>query len=84
MAVVVAPTRELAIQIKDEARKFASGTAIRCMVVYGGTSVEFQARELKRGVHILVATPGRLVDFVDRNYISFKQLRFFVLDEADR
>lgn len=84
LAVVVAPTRELAIQIKDEARKFAAGSSIRCMVVYGGANVKFQASQLQRGVHVLIATPGRLLAYVDENKISFKNIRFFVLDEADR
>lgn len=84
LAVVVAPTRELAIQIKEEARKFAQSSGIRSTVVYGGTSVQHQVSDVLRGVHVLIATPGRLLAFLDDGLISFKMVRFFVLDEADR
>ena len=83
-AVIITPTRELAIQIHDEARKFAGGSSVMSQCVYGGTSVPSQKGSLSRGCNILVATPGRLLDFVERGYISFKQVQFLVLDEADR
>lgn len=83
-AVVVAPTRELAIQIKDEARKFSSSSVMRCVVAYGGTSSGFQLSVLMRGCNVLIATPGRLMDFVDRGKVSFEEVRYLVLDEADR
>jgi len=83
-AVIISPTRELAIQIYDEARKFAGGSNIHCQVAYGGTSVMSQRSNLNRGCNILVATPGRLLDFVERGYVSFKQVQFLILDEADR
>eukprot|EP00092_Neocalanus_flemingeri_P012470 GFUD01013443.1.p1 GENE.GFUD01013443.1~~GFUD01013443.1.p1 ORF type:complete len:451 (-),score=91.63 GFUD01013443.1:56-1408(-) len=83
-AVVISPTRELAIQIHDEARKFAGGSSVISQVVYGGTSVQSQRGMLNRGCNILVATPGRLLDFVERGYVSFQQVQFLVLDEADR
>jgi len=83
-AVIVAPTRELAIQIKDECRKFASGSMIKSVVAYGGTSVGFQLSTLFKGVHVLIATPGRLMGFVDQGKVSFEEVSFFVLDEADR
>lgn len=83
-AVIVAPTRELAIQIKDEARKFAHGSIIRPVVAYGGTSSGFQLQQLFRGCNVLIATPGRLMDFVEKGKISFEQVRYLVLDEADR
>ena len=82
--VVMSPTRELAMQIKDEARKFCVGSALRCLAVYGGTSVRGSAEQLRRGCNILVATPGRLVDFVERGIINFSNVEFLVLDEADR
>jgi len=83
-AIIITPTRELAIQIYDEARKFAGGSQIQAQVVYGGTSVMSQKGSLNRGCNILVATPGRLLDFVERGYVTFQQVQFLVLDEADR
>ena len=83
-ALVITPTRELAIQIYNEARKFAQGSNIKTVVNYGGTSTGFQARKLQQGCNILVATPGRLLDNVEKGRVSFKNLEFFVLDEADR
>jgi len=83
-ALVITPTRELAIQIYNEARKFAQGSNIKTVVAYGGTSTGFQARKLQQGCNILVATPGRLLDNVEKGRVSFKNLEFFILDEADR
>jgi len=83
-AVIVAPTRELAIQIKDEARKFAFGSMVRAVVAYGGTSTGFQMRQLFSGCHVLIATPGRLMDFVEKGKVTFKDVKYLVLDEADR
>ncbi|BES91995.1 DEAD/DEAH box helicase [Nesidiocoris tenuis] len=82
--VILSPTRELALQIGQEARKFAHQSILKVTVVYGGTSVMHQADMLMRGCHILVATPGRLNDFVNRGRISFGSVRYVVLDEADR
>ena len=82
--VIMSPTRELAIQIKDEARKFCNGSDLQCMVVYGGTSTAHQAAKLEEGCNILVATPGRLHDYVERGKVSYCELQFLVLDEADR
>jgi len=83
-AVIIAPTRELAIQICDEARKFGQGTGVKSVVVYGGTSPQFQRDQVMRGCNILVATPGRLLDFLERGHYSFSAVQFLVLDEADR
>lgn len=83
-AVIMSPTRELAIQIWNEARKFCYQTPMRCVVVYGGTSRQFQLHELEQGVEILIATPGRLLDYVDEGVIIFEKCRFIILDEADR
>ncbi|XP_063221633.1 ATP-dependent RNA helicase vasa-like [Bacillus rossius redtenbacheri] len=83
-AVIVAPTRELAIQIHAEARKFARGSIVQTRLVYGGTVTGHQIRQLMEGCHILVATPGRLNDFVNRGLVQFGSIRFVVLDEADR
>lgn len=82
--VIVAPTRELAIQIHEEARKFAHGTRLKVCVSYGGTAVHHQAQQMRAGCHILVATPGRLNDFMERRYVTFENVKFVVLDEADR
>lgn len=84
LALVLAPTRELATQIFDEARKFAYRSRVRPCVVYGGAHVSDQMRELDRGCHLLVATPGRLVDFLERGKISLEYCRYLCLDEADR
>merc|ERR1712142_347819 len=83
-ALVITPTRELALQIYNEARKFAQGSTVKPVVVYGGTSTGYQARKLENGCNILVATPGRLLDYVEKGRVSFKRLEFLVLDEADR
>jgi len=83
-ALVISPTRELALQIYNEARKFAQGSILKTVVVYGGTSTGYQARKLENGCNILVATPGRLLDYVEKGKVSFRSLEFLVLDEADR
>eukprot|EP01117_Protostelium_nocturnum_P005506 TRINITY_DN198_c0_g2_i6.p1 TRINITY_DN198_c0_g2~~TRINITY_DN198_c0_g2_i6.p1 ORF type:complete len:657 (+),score=205.77 TRINITY_DN198_c0_g2_i6:74-2044(+) len=83
-ALVLAPTRELAIQINDEARKFMVGTGLRCAVVYGGSPMGLQLRELERGCDLIVATPGRLCDIIERGRASVFKIKFLVLDEADR
>ena len=83
-AVIITPTRELAIQISEESRKFCSGSEVKTAVVYGGTDVRFQQAQLARGCNILVATPGRLLDFVERGPVSFQAVQYLVLDEADR
>ncbi|KAK9504390.1 hypothetical protein O3M35_010730 [Rhynocoris fuscipes] len=84
LGLVLAPTRELATQIHEEARKFAYRSRLRPCVVYGGAPVGDQMRDLDRGCHLLVATPGRLVDMLDRGKIGLENCRYLVLDEADR
>ena len=83
-AVVLAPTRELATQIFDEAKKFTYRSWVRATVVYGGADVGSQMRELDRGCDLLVATPGRLNDLLERGKISLAKVKYLVLDEADR
>jgi len=83
-AVIITPTRELAIQICEEGMKFGENTGVRTVTIYGGTSTQHQRSQLMRGCNILVATPGRLHDFVDRGYVTFSAVQFLVLDEADR
>jgi len=84
LALVLAPTRELATQIYDEARKFAYRSRVRPCVVYGGADVRQQMQDLERGCHLLVATPGRLVDMLERGKVGLEHCNFLVLDEADR
>jgi ATP-dependent RNA helicase DDX3X len=83
-ALIVAPTRELAMQIHAEAVKFCFRTGLRSVVCYGGSPIQHQFRELETGCNILVGTPGRLIDLVDRGKISFASIKFLILDEADR
>ncbi|KTF68159.1 DEAD/DEAH box helicase [Sphingomonas sp. HT-1] len=82
--LVLAPTRELAAQIADNARHYASGTGLRIATVFGGTSVHKNKTDLARGVDILVATPGRLVDLLDQCYMILLGIEILVLDEADQ
>jgi ATP-dependent RNA helicase DeaD len=83
-ALVVCPTRELCMQItKDLANFSTQKKSIRSTAVYGGASIGEQIRELKRGVHIVVATPGRLIDLIERKAINLENINYIVLDEAD-
>jgi hypothetical protein len=84
VVLVLAPTRELSSQIYDEARKFTWRTGLRPVCVYGGAEQRVQLQDLDRGCDILIATPGRLVDFMERGKISLEFCRFLCLDEADR
>uniref|UniRef100_A0AAX7SRX4 RNA helicase n=1 Tax=Astatotilapia calliptera TaxID=8154 RepID=A0AAX7SRX4_ASTCA len=83
-AIIVAPTRELINQIYLEARKFAYGTCVRPVVVYGGVSTGHQIRDLSRGCNVLCGTPGRLLDMIGRGKVGLTKVRYLVLDEADR
>lgn len=83
-SLILAPTRELVSQIYDEARKFAYRSWVRPCVVYGGADIGTQLRSIERGCDLLVATPGRLVDLIERGRISLSNIKYLVLDEADR
>ncbi|KAI0027561.1 P-loop containing nucleoside triphosphate hydrolase protein [Vararia minispora EC-137] len=83
-ALILAPTRELVNQIHEEARKFAYRSWVRPAVVYGGADINSQLRQIERGCDLLSATPGRLVDLIERGRISLANIRYLVLDEADR
>ncbi|ORY82560.1 P-loop containing nucleoside triphosphate hydrolase protein [Protomyces lactucae-debilis] len=83
-ALILAPTRELAMQIHDETRKFAYRSWVKPQVVYGGADIGSQLRNIERGCDLLTATPGRLVDLLERGRISLAAIKFLVLDEADR
>jgi ATP-dependent RNA helicase DDX3X len=83
-ALILAPTRELCSQIYNEALKFTHRSNFRVVQIYGGVDAKAQLSQLARGVDILVATPGRLIDFIDRGCCSMKQIQICCLDEADR
>jgi ATP-dependent RNA helicase DDX3X len=83
-ALILAPTRELVSQIFDESRKFAYRSWVKPCVVYGGADIGSQLRQIERGCDLLVATPGRLVDLIERGRISLANIKYLVLDEADR
>lgn len=82
-AIVLAPTRELAIQVAEEINSFATGRKLKIVPVYGGQSIELQIRQLKKGVDIVVGTPGRVQDLIDRKILKLDKLEYFILDEAD-
>ncbi len=83
-ALIVCPTRELCLQIVSELELFKKYmTAVHVVAVYGGASIGMQIRDLKRGVQIVVATPGRLIDLIERKAINLEQIKYVVLDEAD-
>ncbi len=83
-ALILSPTRELAIQIRDAMRDMAAQTGLRITAVYGGQRMHTQIQELERGPEIIVGTPGRIMDMVGRGYLRFDKIRFAVLDEVDR
>lgn len=83
-ALIVCPTRELCLQILNDIEKFKKHVrSAKAVAVYGGASIGEQIREIKRGVHIVVATPGRLIDLIERKAIDLGQIEYVVLDEAD-
>ncbi len=83
-ALIVVPTRELAMQVKEEIKEIAYGSHVRVAAVFGGQSINVQARVLDRGPEIIVGTPGRLIDLVGRRIIDLRKTHFLVLDEADK
>ena len=83
-ALILTPTRELAIQIEENITTYNKYTKLRHTVIFGGVNQNPQVQALKKGVQILVATPGRLLDLINQGYISLEELKIFVLDEADR
>ena len=82
-ALILAPTRELAEQIKDSFLTYTGSINLRTAVIYGGVSQKNQEHVLKRGVDVLIATPGRLIDLMNQQLIDLRQVKHFVLDEAD-
>jgi ATP-dependent RNA helicase RhlE len=83
-SLIITPTRELAIQIAESFKAYGRHTGLTCTVVFGGVNQNPQTTELQRGIDILVATPGRLLDLMNQGFITLKDVEFFVLDEADR
>ncbi len=83
-ALILTPTRELAIQIEDNIKAYGKFLPLKHLVIFGGVKQGAQEAALRKGVDILVATPGRLLDFISQGIITLKQLEYFVLDEADR
>jgi superfamily II DNA/RNA helicase len=83
-ALVLAPTRELALQVADNVAKYAKRTLLRSTVVFGGVDMKPQTDELRRGVEVLIATPGRLLDHIEAKNCALHQVEYVVLDEADR
>src|SRR5919112_5199742 len=83
-ALILAPTRELAVQVTTEIERFAKYTGIRAVSIYGGQSIGIQYNQLAKGAQIVVATPGRLIDHIKRGSIGLDEVKFAVLDEADR
>jgi len=82
--LILAPTRELAIQVADNMKLFAKYAKLRVLAVYGGESIQRQIRALNHGVHIVVGTPGRLIDLLKRGVLNLYSVKVVVLDEADR
>ncbi|MBP6672170.1 MAG: DEAD/DEAH box helicase [Bacteroidetes bacterium] len=83
-ALVLTPTRELAQQIEDAVKQYGRFLSLRCLSVYGGTNIQNQLKQLSRGVDILIATPGRLIDHLERRSVNLSHVEVLVLDEADR
>src|SRR4051812_18222707 len=82
--LILTPTRELAAQVEESFRKYGKHTDLRVVPVFGGVGLEPQSKALRRGVDVVVATPGRLLDHMERQNVSFDDLEVLVLDEADR
>ena len=82
--LVLAPTRELVLQIGEEAKKFTKGTQIQTAVCFGGAQQNAQMKQFQNGCDICIATPGRLIDFISRKITSLERCTFLVVDEADR
>jgi len=83
-SLIVTPTRELAIQIEESFRNYGANTNLRYSVIFGGVNQFSQVQAINRGVDVLIATPGRLLDLMNQKIISLHAIEFFVLDEADR
>jgi ATP-dependent RNA helicase RhlE len=83
-ALIVLPTRELALQVAEHAQQLSHGTGLRIATIYGGVGYAPQEQALRKGVDVVIATPGRLLDHMERRNVTFQALKVLVLDEADR
>ena len=83
-ALILTPTRELAVQVENEFRRLSSRESVSCVCLYGGRPIKGQINQLERGAHVVVGTPGRVIDHLNRGTLNIDQLWFVVLDEADR
>jgi len=82
-ALIITPTRELAIQVSEEISSLKGNSGIQVIPIYGGQSIDQQLRRLKKGVHIVVGTPGRVIDHIKRKTLNLKDIEYLILDEAD-
>ncbi|HEU0053803.1 MAG TPA: DEAD/DEAH box helicase, partial [Longimicrobium sp.] len=82
-ALILAPTRELAVQVAEATLRYGIRRGVRVLAVYGGQAIDRQLRELRRGVHVVVGTPGRILDHIRRRSLDLSSVRYVVLDEAD-
>ncbi len=83
-ALILVPTRELAVQVEGEVNKLSAGRKVRCVAAFGGKPIRGQIERLRRGAHIVVGTPGRVIDHITRGTLNLSELQCVVLDEADR
>lgn len=83
-ALIVVPTRELSLQVKEEISNIGRLKKVRCSAIFGRQPIKEQIRELKQRVHIVVATPGRIIDHIGRNTINLDDIKYFIIDEADK
>jgi len=82
-ALILCPTRELAVQVAEATHRYGARRGVRVLAVYGGQAIDRQLRELRRGVHVVVGTPGRILDHIRRRSLDLSHVRYVVLDEAD-
>ena len=82
-ALILTPTRELAVQVSDEIQKLGKYKHIRTLPVYGKQNIDIQIHQLKQRVHVVVGTPGRVIDLVEKEHLKLEQLDMLILDEAD-
>ncbi|MCX6642093.1 MAG: DEAD/DEAH box helicase, partial [Candidatus Bathyarchaeota archaeon] len=82
--LILVPTRELAVQISEHLAQLAKYREVKILAVYGGDSLQLQTKTLKQGIHIVVGTPGRILDHLSKGSMNLRKIRVLVLDEADR
>ena len=83
-ALIVVPTRELALQVKDEISSIGRLRKVRCSAIFGKQPIKEQIAELKQRVHIVVATPGRIIDHINKGTIKLENIKYLIIDEADK